>query len=271
MQWTTSIAYGNGSGWLTLQPPSGINNTSVQVFASPQNLVAGTYKASITVNGGAYTTPKTIAVVFVVPPAPVKAPVPIIDTVLNAASFAAVPVVPGSLSTVMGSALSGKNVSVTFNNLPASILYNDGKQMNLLVPAELSANGSAQLVITADGAASAPKAVTVAPFAPAIFAGVALNQDASINSLQNPADPSSIVVVFATGLSGSGHLGARFHDQDIDAPYYAGPAPGLAGVQQVNVAIPVNLHGMTTDLSVCGAADASGAKVCSPPIQVTIK
>jgi uncharacterized protein (TIGR03437 family) len=113
--------------------------------------------------------------------------------------------------------------------------------------------------------------VTVASFAPAIFAGAALNQDASINSIQNPADPSSIVVVFATGLSGSGHLSARIHDQDIDAPYYAGPAPGLLGVQQVNVLIPASLHSMTTDLSVCGATDASAAKVCSPPIQVSIK
>ncbi len=271
MQWTTNIAYGNGSGWLSLQPPSGTNNTTVQVFASSQNLAAGTYNASIIVNGGAYTTPKTIGVAFVVPPAPVKAPMPVIDTVLNAASFAAVPVVPGSLSTVMGSALAGKNVSVAFNNLPASILYNDGKQVNLLVPAELSPNGSAQLVITVDGVVSAAKAVTVAAFSPAIFAGVALNQNASINSIQNPADPSSIVIVFATGLSGSGHLSARIHDQDIDAPYYAGPAPGLPGVQQVNIVIPASLHSMTTDLSVCGAADASAAKVCSPPIQISIK
>ena len=272
MHWTTSVAYTNGSGWLTLQPAQGINNTTVQVFASSLNLAAGTYNATITVNGGQYTSPKTIAVVFVVPPSiPAKPSVPTVDAVLNAASFAAVPAVPGSLSTIMGSALSGKSVSATFNNLPAAILYNDGKQINLLVPKELAPNGSAQLVITADGVASQPRAVMVAAFAPAIFAGVALNQDGSINSIQNPADPASVVVVFATGLSGSGHLSARVHDQDIDAPYYAGPAPGLPGVQQVNVTIPEGLRGMTTDLSVCGAVDSSAAKVCSAPVQVSIK
>jgi uncharacterized protein (TIGR03437 family) len=270
MQWTTSIAYTNGSGWLTLQPPQGTNNTTVQVFASPKNLPAGTYDATVTVNGGSYTTPRTIPVVFVVAPPPVQAPVPVINAVLNAASFAAVPAVPGSLSTVIGSALLGKNVSATFNNLPATILYTDAKQINLLVPAGLSPNGSAQLVVTVDGIASVPKAVTLSAFAPAIFAGVALNQDSTINSIQSPADPSSIVVVFATGLSGSGHLSARVHDLDIDAPYYAGPAPGFPGVQQVNISIPASLHSMTTDLSVCGD-DSSTGKVCSPPIQISIK
>ena len=32
MQWTTSVAYGNGSGWLTLQPSQGTNNTTVLVY-----------------------------------------------------------------------------------------------------------------------------------------------------------------------------------------------------------------------------------------------
>jgi uncharacterized protein (TIGR03437 family) len=98
-----------------------------------------------------------------------------------------------------------------------------------------------------------------------------LNQDASINSISNPAAPASVVVVFATGLSGSGQISARLHDQDIDAPYYAGPAPGLQGVQQVNVRIPQGLSGLTTDLSVCGAPDPSSAKICSTPIQLSIK
>jgi uncharacterized protein (TIGR03437 family) len=271
MQWTTSVTYGNGSGWLALQPSQGINNTTVQVFAQSQNLAAGIYKAAITVNGGPYTTSKTISVVFVVPPTSVAPPVPTISSVLNAASFAAVPVVPGSITTIMGSALSGKSVSAAFNGLAALILYDDGKQINLLVPAELPSSGSAQLVVTADGVASQPRSVTLAPFAPAIFAGVALNQDSSINSIDNPADPASVVVVFATGLSGSGKITARVHDEDIEVLYYAGPAPGLAGVQQVNLRIPEDIHGMTTDLYVCGEATSSAAKVCSAPVQLSIK
>jgi uncharacterized protein (TIGR03437 family) len=272
MQWTTSVTYTSGSGWLTLQPSQGTNNTTVLVYGQPQNLAPGTYRATVTVDGGQYTTPKTIPVIFVVPaPATAPPPVPTITAVVNAASFAAVPVVPGSLTTITGSALSGKSVSVTFNNLPATILYNDGKQINLLVPSGLPSTGTAQLVITADGAASQPRTVMLAAFAPAIFAGAALNQDASINSISNPAAPASVVVVFATGLSGSGQISARLHDQDIDAPYYAGPAPGLQGVQQVNVQIPQGLSRLTTDLSVCAAPDPSSAKICSTPIQLSIK
>jgi uncharacterized protein (TIGR03437 family) len=272
MQWTTGVTYTNGSGWLTLQPSQGTNNTTVLVYGQPQNLAPGTYRATITIDGGQYTTPKAIPVIFVVP-APVAAPppVPIITDVVNAASFAAVPVVPGSLTTITGSALSGKSVSATFNNLPATILYNDGKQLNLLVPSGLPSTGTAQFVVTADGVASRPRTVTLGAFAPAIFAGAALNQDASLNSISNPAAPASIVVVFATGLSGGGQISARIHDQDIDVPYYAGPAPGFQGVQQVNVQIPQGLSGLTTDLSVCGAPDSSSAKICSTPIQLSIK
>ncbi len=271
MQWTTSVAYTNGSGWLILQPSQGTNNTTVLVYGQPQNLAPGTYHATITVDGGQYTTPKTLPVVFVVPASsPAPPSVPTITAVVNAASFAPVPVVPGSLTTITGSALSGKSVSVTFNNLPATILYNDGKQINLLVPSGLPSTGSAQLVITADGVASQPRTVTLAAFSPAIFGGAALNQDASINSISNPAVPGSVVVVYATGLSGTGSITARIHDQDIDAPYYAGPAPGLQGVQQVNVRIPQGLSGLTTDLSVCGAPDPASAKICSTPIQLSI-
>ena len=272
MQWTTSVAYTNGSGWLTLQPSQGTNNTTVLVYGQPQNLAPGTYHATITIDGGQYTAPKTLPVVFVVPASsPAPPPVPTITAVVNAASFTAVPVVPGSLTTITGSALSGKNVSVTFNNLPATILFNDGKQINLLVPAGLPSTGSAQLVITADGVASQPRTVTLAAFAPAIFGGAALNQDATINSIGNPAAPAGVVVVYATGLSGSGGITARIHDQDIDTPYYAGPAPGLQGVQQVNVRIPQGLTGLTTDLSVCGAPDPAAAKICSTPIQLSIQ
>ena len=210
--------------------------------------------------------------IFVVPPSsPVQTPAPSIDAVVNAASFAAVPVVPGSLTTIMGSGLSGKNVSVTFNSLPATILYNDGKQINLLIlPSDCTSSGNAQLIITVDSVASHASTVMLAAFAPAIFGGAALNQDSSVNSINNPADPASIVVVFATGLSGSGQITARIHDQEIDAPYYAGPAPGLAGVQQVNVKIPQGFSGITTDFSVCGALDPSAA-ICSVPVQLAIK
>src|SRR5262249_18459068 len=126
------------------------------------------------------------------------------------------------------------------------------------------------LVVTVDGISSKGRPVQLAPFAPAIFSRVVFNQDGSVNSVNNPAAPSSVVVVYATGLSGTGRITGRIQDQDIDLPYYAGPAPGYPGVQQVNLTIPDGLTGLTADLFVCGTPPG-GSKVCSTAVPVAIR
>jgi len=269
MHWTASITYGSGSGWLTLQPASGINNTTMQFFANPAGLAAGTYTATITVDGGSATAPQMFPVSFVVA-AGANKPTPAIQSVVNGASFQAVPAVPGSISTIMGSNLSGKSVSVRFDGLEGEVLFNNGTQMNIVVPAQLAQSGTSQMTVTVDASPSAAATVKLAAFSPAIFAGAALNQNGSINSISNPAHAGDIVAVFATGLSGTGKITGQIHDTAIDTPYYAGPAPRMDGVQQVNLQIPQGLAGMTTQLSVCGAA-ADNTKVCSTPIQLTIQ
>jgi uncharacterized protein (TIGR03437 family) len=267
LSWSTSVSYASGSGWLTVRPASGLNNTTVQVFANPNNLAAGTYQATITVTAGADITPQTVAVNFMVPATGPAAPV--ITSVLNAADFSAGAVVPGSLSTIMGAGLSGTNPGATFNGMPATILYNDGQQINLQVPAALP-TGTAQLLVTSNGVSSAPKNVNVASFAPAIFGHAAVNQNGSINSLTNPASASDVIMVFATGLSGTGQITARLGGQVISAPYYAGPAPGVTGVQQVNVQIPNVYPAGTVDLAVCGDAGQGQAPICSTAVPLTI-
>ena len=44
---------------------------------------------------------------------------------------------PGSIATLMGSQFSGKNLSVTFNGIPAQVLFSNATQINLVVPASL--------------------------------------------------------------------------------------------------------------------------------------
>ena len=85
----------------------------------------------------------------------------------------------------------------------------------------------------------------------------------------HPAGPNSIVQVFATGLSGTGTITAKLNGQTIAAPYYAGAAPGLLGVQQVNLQLPADLAGPTASVSVCGGATPD-QQVCSPAIQITV-
>jgi uncharacterized protein (TIGR03437 family) len=272
MNWNATVAYKSGSGFLQLSPASGANNGTVRVDAFPKNLAPGTYSAVITVDAGTAGT-QTVPVTFVVSAAPPPAvQPPTIASVVNGASFAAAAVVPGSLSTIMGTKLSGKNVSVGIDGMPAQVLFGNDSQVNILAPSELAGKSTAQVVVTVDGVASAAQSVSIAPFAPGIFKGGVLNQDYSVNGPGNPAALGSVIQIFATGLSGNGLIGARLGDQVINAPYYAGPAPGLPGVQQVDLQLPSDLTGSTASVAVCGASAAKPDQlVCSAPVVVSFQ
>ena len=267
MQWTATVS--SGAPWLTLDTGQGVNNTAVRVYASPVNLTAGTYTASITINAGIAGS-ATIPVTYTVTaPTPAAQPGPKITSILNAASLAAVPAVPGSLSTIMGSGFSGKDLSVTFDGEAATILFSNDTQINLLIPADLASKSSTQLVVTANGTSSAAQTVSLASFEPAIFAGGILNQDSTVNSASNGAAAGSVIALWATGLSGTGTITGNIAGQNIATPYYAGPAPGLIGVQQVNLLVPGGLAPTTTQIYVCG--NAGGSPVCSIPVPFTVK
>lgn len=269
LHWSTSVKYLNGTGWLRVDPDSGTNNATIRVDATPGNLGPGTYSAILTVDGGPIAGAQTIPVTLTITAAPVPpVPVPAIQAVLNAASFAAGPLAPGSLATIQGTKLAGKLVSVTFDGIPAQVLYSNDSQINVLVPAALANKATAALIVTADGASSPAATVQLAGMAPAIFPGAVLNQDYSVNSVTAPARVGSVIQVFATGLSGAGAITAQIHDRMVTVPYYGGPAPGLTGVQQVDIVVPGDLPAMTTDVYVCGYI--ADRKVCSAPARVTL-
>ena len=119
-------------------------------------------------------------------------------------------------------------------------------------------------IVTPTGTVDGPT-LALRPAQPAIFqnsAGysAALNQDGSVNSFQNPAQPGSIVTVFASGAGEP----VRWSDGQIVPPDqtgayaapvsilagglslevdYAGDAPGLvAGVMQINFRLPAVIN-----------------------------
>lgn len=169
----------------------------------------------------------------------------------------------------MGSQFSGQALSVTFNGIASQVLFNNATQINLVVPASLGTATSAKVVVTADGIASAPFTVNLAPFAPGIFSNGILNQDNTVNSAKQPAAPGSVIQIFATGLSGSGLITAKIGSQVVTEPYYAGPAPGIPGLQQVDLILPSDLSGDSVNVAVCGGATAAQA-VCGPSVSVAI-
>ncbi len=268
LEWSTTVAYQNGSGWLSLAPASGVNNGTIQFVATPGNLAAGTYHATVTVDAGPIAGSRQIPVTLTITPAAV--PTPTISSVLNAATLSAGPLAPGSLATVMGTQFTPTSLTVTFDGTPAQILFNNATQINLLVPGALESKTSAQVIVSANGIASAPQTVTLAPFAPGIFSNGILNQDYTVNGPAHLAFPGSVIQIFATGLSGTGVITATIGGQAVDQPYYAGVAPGLIGVQQVDLilTLPTGHTGASVPVAVCGGATADQV-TCSPAVQVT--
>jgi uncharacterized protein (TIGR03437 family) len=274
MRWITSLKYLNGSSWLRVFPTDGVNNSTIRVDALPGTLAPGTYNAILTIDAGPVAGSRDVPIALVITPAsrpPV--PLPVVQSIANAATFALGPVAPGSIATLMGTKLSGKNVSLTFGGLPGQVLFGNDTQINVVVPAglgdRLGAATTAQVVVTVDGNASAPLTASLAAFAPGIFANGVLNEDYSVNGTNHPAALGSVIQIFATGLSGNGVITAKIGDQVVTQPYYAGPAPGLPGVQQVDLILPANLAASTVQVAVCGGPAASPA-VCSPAVPVTV-
>lgn len=267
LQWTASVTYSSGSGWLVLSPTSGENSGNIQVEAVPGTLTPGTYNATLVIDAGPTGT-RSLPVTFVITPA-TAIPAPAIQSALNAATFAAGPLAPGSLATLMGSLFSGHNLSVTFNGLAAQVLFSNATQINLVVPSGLAGQSTAQVVVTVDGVASTAFAVNLAAFAPGIFNPGILNQNNTVNSAKQPAAPGSVIQIFATGLSGTGVITAKIGSQVVTEPYYAGPAPGIPGLQQLDLILPADLSGNSVNVEVCGGATAAQA-VCSAPVSVAI-
>jgi len=267
LQWTVSVSYLNGSGWLNVSPTQGQNDGTIRVDALPGTLAPGTYQATLTINAGPLAGTHNVAISFVIA-APTVQP-PSVQSAVNAATFATGPLTPGSIATLTGSQFSGKNISVTFNGLPSQVLFSNATQINLIVPAGLAGKTSAQVVVTVDGMASAPLTVNLAAFGPGIFTNGIANQDNSVNSAKQPAAPGSVIQIYATGLSGTGVITANIGTEVVTEPYYAGPAPGIPGVQQIDLILPADLTGNTVNVAVCGGPTAAQV-VCSPAVAVAI-
>jgi uncharacterized protein (TIGR03437 family) len=263
MPWTAGIRYQDGEGWIRMEPASANNQVSARVDLIPTALAPGTYKATITVDAGS-AGQRTVPVELVV-----TAPTPTITSYGNAANGRA-PLVAGSLARLVGTMLGGDASLVTFDGDPAQVVSGSTTQLIVVVPATVAGKSTSQVVVTAGGYAGPAKTVDLAAVAPAIFDGGVRNEDGSANSETNPAPPGGLVLVRASGLPFPGSISARIGDRDVLSPAYAGPAEGLAGVQQVNVTIPTDFDG-TTSVGVCAPDPGSGQSVCSEPAPVFVK
>jgi len=204
-------------------------------------------------------------------PAPVVTPVTAV-TVVNALSLLAGPVAPGEIVSIFGTGMGPDSgvtggldasgilpgilagVEVQFSGADAPIFYAQSGQINAQVPYSVAGSDASTVAVIYQGKAVGTAAVGVAPSAPALLT-MATNQDGTVNAQAAPAARGTWMTFFATGegLTDSGNMAGI----PALAPYphpllsialtiagvgaeilFAGSAPGMIGVMQVNARVP---------------------------------
>ena len=178
----------------------------------------------------------------------------------------------GSLVTIYGANLAERAESAPGAPLPltlggarvqfraaagefdAPILYASPAQINAVVPAALPPGSAEVRVRTGSGESTAQTVPIVAarftavttngrPFGPAIIQQQN-HFSLQLNRLLNPAVTGDALVIWGTGLGGERREDVTVSFGLVDAkPFYAGPAPGLAGADQINVFLPAGVSG----------------------------
>jgi trimeric autotransporter adhesin len=177
----------------------------------------------------------------VIPP-----PAPITQTsisAVHAATLAEQEFAPGQLVVIRGEGLVDDTV-ITVDGRPSVKLSVKKNEIIAQMPPAI-ATGVVELALSYHGKENAKTAVTIAASAPGLFAVkggsgqvIAVNEHGTLNSADDPAPRGSVVSLYGTG-QGVTEIAATVTISGIDAEVlYAGPAPGQAGVFQINARTP---------------------------------
>jgi len=231
LNWTATVTYLSGSGWLDISPASGVGYGSIRLVAHPENLESGTYRAGLTVDAGplagSRSLPVTLVVTATVPPPPT------ITRVNNAASL-----LPGTAAStwtaIQGTTLASTTrtwvqsdilanqlptqldgVSVNINGRPAYVYYVSPTQVNVLAPDDAGEGTVPVEVVTPQGRSSSAT-VVMARLSPAFFMlgaeggkyVAAVHADGTYAGKPNlsaglvtrPAKPGDVILLFGAGF-----------------------------------------------------------------------
>ncbi len=188
---------------------------------------------------------------------------PVEATVVNAASLAGGPIAPGEIITIFGGGFDPSATQVLFDGHPATVFYVDANQINCLAPVSLAAGSSTGMSIVVNGIGLVYSVLPVIAAAPGIFRGIA-NENGSLNSAANPAARGSVVTFYATG-GGLDVTGVSLTMGGYAAELlYAGPAPGYAGLMQINARVPAGFlppGNQSVVLRIAGAQSQAGVGI----------
>jgi len=235
---TVTIAAGTGIAGFS---GDGADAASAQ-FQSPAGLASDSLGNIYVADSGN----NRIRVLLAPPPAVTEAP-GTGYTAVNSASLRSGPVAPCSLLTVFGP--GSDTFQVSLDHAPITPVSSAIGQITVQIPCS-AALPSSQIELT-DGTISRWRyAQAIVSAAPALFAlnagsgqAVALNPGNTLNSETNPAPRGSIMVLYATGLGLNNNPGVVIGQTPANI-LFAGDAPGLPGITQLNIQLPDGVSGV---------------------------
>ena len=292
LNWAATASTTSGGAWLSVSPATGsvlagATGTTVTVTANPSGLAAGDYYGQIQVTSPNATSQiQLLTVRLTVATAGEAPPVVFAGGVVNAASYTA-PVAPGTFVSIFGSGFTDSTsaiiapafpwlnelggTSVTIGGEPLPLYFVTAGQINAILPYDLAVDSSLQVVVTRNGAVSAPQPVNLVSSQPGVFtqlqtgqgigAILVIHPDGSwaVAGNGNSAKAGDTLEIFCTGLGDvSPRLVAGYPAPPsplsyvIDAvtltiggvnvvPFFSGAAPGFSGLYQVNATIPAGI------------------------------
>jgi uncharacterized protein (TIGR03437 family) len=192
---------------------------------------------------------------------------PVVNAVVNGASFVGGGVVPGEIATAFGTNLTSSsginltsslplpslflNDSLTVNNQPVPLFavdnVNGQQQINFQVPWEVARGPNAMIAVSNNGTAGTVLSVPVLPAQPGIFNyssggktfGAILHANFQLVDTEHPAKAGETVLIYCTGLGA------------VSSP----PPDGVAGNGQPTTNTPgVTIGGMKAIVSFSGLA-----------------
>jgi uncharacterized protein (TIGR03437 family) len=146
---------------------------------------------------------------------------------------------PRMLISIYGNSLDQS--TVTFNGQSLALNYVSEHQVNALLPTDIGGLGTLQVV---NGSGSQTVNVMVEPTAPAVF-----SKDGSGTGTAAAIRNGNDVSLFLTGLGSDGVQPSVAVDGSTVAVTYSGPAPGFAGLDQINIQIPAGVASGTVVVS----------------------
>jgi uncharacterized protein (TIGR03437 family) len=159
--------------------------------------------------------------------------------------------------------LPGTGASVFINRIRVPVYYVSPNQINVLIPAD-TFPGPAELQVALNGLYGPVANITIRETAPALFqlderTAIAVHANGDLLTPDNPGHAGEVIVLYATGLGvtrppaayneipqaaapirDTAGFSVAFNGEPIPPAriFYAGAAPGFAGLYQVNLRLP---------------------------------